>query len=114
MPTTAISTMNNNDNDSTDGFLTIVRHHPHFFPHQTSPVSPGMPWDAVGCPQVAKPTGGVAIMDLGSKFGTHLDGRSRNGGGQRRVEGAWWKMVMLHDGMVMMVTMISNHISYQR
>ena len=25
--------------------------------------------------EVARPTGGVAIMDLGSKFGTHLDGR---------------------------------------
>ncbi|CAJ1388296.1 unnamed protein product [Effrenium voratum] len=25
--------------------------------------------------EVARPTGGVAVMDLGSKFGTHLDGR---------------------------------------
>ena len=35
--------------------------------------------------QVARPTGGVAIMDLGSKFGTHLDGRRRamNGFGIR-------------------------------
>eukprot|EP00434_Breviolum_minutum_P009103 symbB.v1.2.008018.t1/scaffold498.1/size458234/10 len=30
--------------------------------------------------EVARPTGGVAIMDLGSKFGTHLDGRRLTNG----------------------------------
>ncbi|CAK8990906.1 Riboflavin biosynthesis protein VVA0006 [Includes: Riboflavin biosynthesis intermediates N-glycosidase [Durusdinium trenchii] len=30
--------------------------------------------------EVARPTGGVAIMDLGSKFGTHVDGRRLTNG----------------------------------
>ena len=40
-------------------------------------VLPWSRWSTAPWFQVARPTGGVAIIDLGSKFGTHLDGRSR-------------------------------------